>query len=172
MEEFDILYNEEAIQKRVKELARQIYDVYQDEEVVFVCTLKGAVFFCVDLMKSYPGDAKIEFIKIHSYDGENTSGEVDLDLPVTVENIENKNILIVEDIIDTGLSLEYLYKYLDDMNPKKIEICVLLDKYEKRVVPIKVDYIGFTIEDLFVIGYGLDYNQKYRNLPCIKVLKK
>jgi len=167
-----ILYGEDTIQKRIKELASQIYNLYNDEEVIFLCTLKGAVFFCIDLLKNYSGNAKLEFVKIASYDGENTTGDIDLSLPVDEKNIRDKKVIIVEDIVDTGLSLSYLYTYIKNMEPKKLEICVLLDKNERRIVPVKVDYTGFVIDNLFVIGYGLDYNQKYRNLPYIKVLKK
>ena len=168
----NVLISEEQIQKREKELAEELYKAYGDEEVVFVCTLKGAVFFACDLLKKYPGDAVIEFVKISSYSGEKSTGRIQMHLDISKENIENKNVVIVEDIVDTGRSLKYLYDYISLMNPKSLKTCALLDKKMKRIVEIDADYIGFDIDDLFVIGYGLDYNQKYRNLPYIKVLKK
>lgn len=167
MENFEIIFTEEQIQDRIKELANELYKDYKDEEVVFICTLKGAVFFTCDLLKKYPGDAIIEFIKISSYIGEESSGKVILNLEVKKENIENKNVVIIEDIVDTGRSLEYLTNHILAMNPKSLKTCALLDKKIKRVVPIDPDYVGFEVDDLFVIGYGLDDNQKCRNLPYI-----
>lgn len=172
MEKIDILLDENTINKRVKELAGELYQKYGDEEVVFVCTLKGAVFFCCDLLKNYHGEARMEFLKISSYQGENTTGEINLNLSVKKDNIKDKHVLIIEDIVDTGYSLQFLYKYLGDMAPKTLASCALLNKKEKRIVPIEPTYSGFEIADLFVIGYGLDYDQKYRNLPYIGVLKK
>ena len=169
--EIEKLFSEEEINKRVKELAKTIYDKYGDEKVVFVCTLKGAVFFTCDLLKNYKGNAVLEFLRVSSYDGEKSTGNIELNLSISKENIENNNVIIVEDIVDTGRTLKFLKGYINDMNPKSLEICTLLDKPSRRVVEIKSDYCGFEIEDLFVIGYGLDYNQEYRNLPYIGVMK-
>lgn len=165
------LFSEEEINKRVKELANTLYEKYGDEKVVFVCTLKGAVFFTCDLLKNYKGNAVLEFLRVSSYDGEKSTGNIELNLSISKENIENNNVIIVEDIVDTGRTLKFLKGYINDMNPKSLEICTLLDKPSRRVVEIKSDYCGFEIEDLFVIGYGLDYNQEYRNLPYIGVMK-
>ena len=167
MKDLEVVFTEEQIQNRIKDLANELYSVYQDEEVIFVCTLKGAVFFTCDLLKNYPGDAILEFVKIASYSGEQSTGRIKMHLDITKENIENKNIVIVEDIVDTGRSLKYLYDYKKEMNPKSLVTWALLDKKMKRIVQIDPDYIGFEVDDLFVIGYGLDYNQKYRNLPYI-----
>ena len=172
MEESYVLFDENTIQKRVAELAKELYKIYQDEEVIFVCTLKGAVFFCCDLMKRYPGNAIMEFLRISSYQGQESKGEVTLNFSISEENVKNKNILIIEDIVDKGYSLEFLYEYLSSMHPKTLRSCALLNKSTKREVEIEADYYGVVIEDLFVIGYGLDLDQKYRNLPYIKVLKK
>ena len=165
------LFSEEEINKRVKELANILYDKYGDEKVVFVCILKGSVFFTCDLLKNYQGNAVLEFLRVSSYDGEKSTGNIELNLSILKENIENNNVIIVEDIVDTGRTLKFLKGYINDMNPKSLEICTLLDKPSRRVVEIKSDYCGFQIEDLFVIGYGLDYNQEYRNLPYIGVIK-
>ena len=165
------LFSVEEINKRVKELANILYDKYGDEKVVFVCILKGSVFFTCDLLKNYQGNAVLEFLRVSSYDGEKSTGNIELNLSILKENIENNNVIIVEDIVDTGRTLKFLKGYINDMNPKSLEICTLLDKPSRRVVEIKSDYCGFQIEDLFVIGYGLDYNQEYRNLPYIGVIK-
>lgn len=165
------LISKKQINLRVKELANSIYEKYKDEEVVFVCTLKGAVFFACDLLKEYKGDARLEFIRVSSYNGKHSTGKIELNLAISKENIANKNVIIIEDIIDTGNTLYYLKDYINNMNPKSFAICALLDKKEKRQVQIDADYFGFEIDDLFVVGYGLDYNQKYRNLPYIGVIK-
>ena len=167
MENLEVVFTEEQIQERTKELASELYSIYGDNEVVFVCTLKGAVFFTCDLLKRYPGDATLEFVKISSYSGEESTGRIKMHLDISKENIENKNVVIVEDIVDTGRSLKYLYDYIATMNPKSLVTCSLLDKKMKRIVPFDPDYVGFEVDDLFVIGYGLDYDQKGRNIPYI-----
>ena len=172
MERIDILFSEEKIAARVKELGEKLHKMYQDEEVVFVCTLKGAVFFACDLMKNYQGDARIEFLRVSSYEGESSTGKINLKLPLDAEKINGKRVVIVEDIVDTGYTLEYITNYVRAMNPKSLITCALLDKKSRRVVDINPDYSGFEIDDLFVIGYGLDYDQKYRNLPYIGVVVK
>lgn len=172
MEKINVLFSEGEILKRVKELAETLYNIYRDEEVVFVCTLKGAVFFACDLLKNYKGDGRIEFLRVSSYEGESSTGKINLKLPLDAEKIHGKHVVIVEDIVDTGFTLEYIRKYVSDMNPKTLVECTLLDKKSRRVVDIEPTYSGFEIEDLFVIGYGLDYDQKYRNLPYIGVVVK
>jgi len=172
MEKIDVLFSNEKIDERVKELANTLYEKFHDEEVVFVCTLKGAVFFACDLMKNYKGDARVEFLRVSSYEGESSTGKINLKLPLKAENINGKNVIIVEDIVDTGYTLEYIKDYVNNMHPKNLITCTLLDKKARRVVEIDPDYSGFVVDDLFVIGYGLDYNQKYRNLPYIGVVRK
>ena len=172
MEKINVLFNEDEIEKRVNELASTIYQKYGDEEVSFVCTLKGAVFFACDLLKNYPGDARIEFLRVSSYEGESSTGKINLKLPLDTEKINGKHVVIVEDIVDTGFTLQYIRKYVSDMCPKSLIECTLLDKKSRRVVDIEPTYSGFVIDDLFVIGYGLDYDQKYRNLPYIGVVVK
>lgn len=170
MEKIKVLFTEKEILKREKEIANMLYKEYGDEEVVFVCTLKGAIFFACDLLKNYKGDGRIEFLRVSSYEGESSTGKINLKLPLKAENINGKHVVIVEDIVDTGYTLDYIRKYVSDMNPKSLVECTLLDKKSRRVVNIEPTYSGFEIDDLFVIGYGLDYNQKYRNLPYIGVV--
>ena len=172
MEKIDVLFDEKEINARVSELAKTLYEKYGDEEVVFICTLKGAVFFACDLLKQYKGDARMEFLRVSSYHGTKTTGKIELNLSISKENIKGKHVIIVEDIVDTGHTLAFLNNYIKDMEPGSLEICTLLDKKIKRVVDIDPTYSGFVVDDLFVIGYGLDYDQKYRNLPYIGVLKK
>ena len=165
------LISEKDINKRVKELSELLYKKYGDDEVVFICTLKGAVFFACELLKNYKGDARLEFLRVSSYKGKKSTGKIELNLSISKENIENHNVIILEDIVDTGCTLKFLKEYIGDMNPKSLEICTLLDKKMRREVEIEADYCCFEIEDLFVVGYGLDYNQKYRNLPYIGVIE-
>ncbi len=172
MEKINVLFSEEEILKRVKELADILYQKYGDEEVTFVCTLKGAVFFCCDLLKNYKGDGRMEFLRVSSYEGESSTGKINLKLPLNAEKINGKNVVVVEDIVDTGYTLNYVRQYIKGMNPKSLIECTLLDKKARRVVDIEPTYSGFVIDDLFVIGYGLDYDQKYRNLPYIGVVVK
>lgn len=172
MDKINVLYTEEEIGKRVEELANTLYEKYGDEETIFVCTLKGAVFFACDLLKRYKGDGRIEFLRVSSYEGESSTGKINLKLPLDAEKINGKHVVIVEDIVDTGYTLEYITKYVSDMHPASLITCTLLDKKARRVVDIDPTYSGFVIEDLFVVGYGLDYDQKYRNLPFIGVVVK
>ncbi len=171
MDKMEILIDEEKLQSRIKEIAREIKKDYQDEEVVFCSVLKGAVFFTVDLMKNYTGPCLLDCVRVSSYEGENSTGKITLKLPLKKENIEGKNIIIVEDIVDTGRTLKYLVEYLQEFNPKSVKTCALLDKKARRTVEFNADYVGFPIDDLFVIGYGLDYDEKYRNFPYVAYIK-
>lgn len=172
MNKIEVLFDEKTIAKRVKVLAKELYKKYGDEEVVFVCTLKGAVFFACDLLKNYKGDARMEFIRVSSYKGMETTGTIEMNLSISKENIQKKHVVIVEDIVDTGYTLSFLNEYILKMKPKSLITCTLLDKKIKRVTDIEPTYTGFVIDDLFVIGYGLDCDGKYRNLPYIGYLKK
>ena len=165
------LFSKKDINNRVKELSKELYDVYGHDKVVFICTLKGAVFFACDLLKNYKGNAKLEFLRVSSYKGDKSTGKVELNLSISKEVIEKENIVIIEDIVDTGNTLKFLKEYLSNMNPKSIKIVTLLNKESRREVDIEADYTGFEIDDLFVVGYGLDYNQEYRNLPYIGVIE-
>lgn len=172
MEKIKVLINEEILNKRIKQIAEEISNEYKDEEIVLVGILKGAVYFMVDLSKNIKNSSVIlDFMKVSSYgDGTKSTGKVELKIDLST-NIENKNVIIVEDIIDSGYTLNYLYDYLKSKNPKTLKICVLLDKKERREKSIKVDYTGFEIENKFVVGYGLDYADKYRNLPYVGYIK-
>ncbi|MBP3459164.1 MAG: hypoxanthine phosphoribosyltransferase [Lachnospiraceae bacterium] len=165
------LLSEEEVDNRIRQLGEQITKDYEGEEIFLVCTLKGASFFACELAKRIALPLTLDFIAVASYgDGTQSSGEVrmikDLD-----ESIEGKNVIVVEDIVDTGRTLSYLMEILKKRNPRTLKLCSLLDKPERRVVDIQADYTGFEVPDLFVVGYGLDYAQRYRNLPYIGVVE-
>lgn len=159
--------SEEKVAKRIAEMGEQISAVYGDEPVCLICILKGSVFFTVELAKRITSPVELEFMCVSSYGaGTKSSGIVKIVKDLDV-NIEGKNVLLVEDIIDSGRTLSYLLENLKTRNPKTLKLCTLLDKPERRVVNVDVDYVGFEIPDEFVVGFGLDYNQQYRNLPYI-----
>lgn len=168
MEEVKVLIDEEKLHKRVDEIAAQIESEYKGKEIILICILKGSVFFTVDLAKRINGDVKLEFIRVSSYnEGTESSGEIKMKLDLK-DSIQGKDVIVIEDIIDTGRTLSYLIKYLKMKNPNSLKLCALLDKPERRVKKdVKVDYTGFQIPDEFVVGYGLDVAEKYRNLPYI-----
>lgn len=166
----EVLYTQEQLAKRVAELGAAITRDYEGEEVLMVCTLRGAsVFFC-DLIRHIDLDIQLDFIATSSYGVDTqSSGEVRLTKDLSTP-IEGRNVIIVEDIIDSGLTLKYLKKMFEARNPKSVKICSLLDKPEGRRTDIEGDYIGFGIPNAFVVGYGLDYAERYRNLPEVCVL--
>ena len=166
----EILYSRQQIAERVAEMGAQITQDMKGEKLVMVGVLKGAAPFLADLARAVKADATFDFVATSSYgQGQRTSGAVrlikDLDHP-----IEGKNVLMVEDILDTGLTLSYLRKLFMQQRPKSLHIAVLLDKPSRRIEKIEADYIGFSIPNLFVIGYGMDYAERYRNLPDICVM--
>ena len=166
----EILIDEETLQARIRELGVEISSDYAGRDLLLVGVLKGAVFFMADLMRELTIPCEIDFMAISSYGaGTDSSGVVrilkDLDL-----NISNRHVLVVEDIIDSGLTLSYLVRTLSARKPATVEICALLTKPERREVDVPVRYIGFEIPNRFVIGYGLDYAERYRNLPHVAVL--
>ena len=166
-----VLVEEEEVDKRIRDLGEQISKDYEGKEVHLICVLKGGVFFMCELAKRITVPVSMDFMSVSSYgDGTASSGVVkiakDLD-----ETLEGKDVLIVEDIIDSGRTLSYLIEILKKRGPKSLRLCTLLDKPERRVKDVKVDYVGFNIPDEFVVGYGLDYAQKYRNLPFIGVVE-
>ncbi|NLK22167.1 MAG: hypoxanthine phosphoribosyltransferase [Epulopiscium sp.] len=171
MNQLEILLSEEKIRSRIKELGSQITKDYKGKEICLICVLKGGVMFMVDLSKEINLLVEMDFMAISSYGNESTSSGIVKIIKDLDEPIEGKHVLIVEDIIDSGRTLSYLVKILNDRNPASLRICTLLDKPEKRITNVKVDYVGFTIPDKFVLGYGLDYMQKYRNIPYIAVMK-
>lgn len=165
--EIKVLISEKEIENKVDEIANQIMEEYKGKEITLICILKGSIFFTVDLARKIKNGIKIDFIKVSSYgSGTTSSGQVELKLDLK-DSIEGKDVIIVEDIIDTGRTLAYLINFLKARKPSSLKLCALLDKYERRETNIQVDYIGFKIPDKFVIGYGLDCNEKYRNLPYV-----
>ncbi|TYP58734.1 hypoxanthine phosphoribosyltransferase [Thermosediminibacter litoriperuensis] len=168
----EVLITEEEIKNKLRELGGKITRDYKDkDDVLVVGVLKGAVLFIADLIRHIQLPVQVDFMAVSSYGASTKSSGVVRILKDLDEDIEGKNILIVEDIIDSGLTLSYLYSMLKSRKPASIKICTLLDKPSRRKVDIKVDYLGFEIPDFFVVGYGLDYNEKYRNLPFIGILK-
>ncbi len=160
------LISDEELQKRVQEMATQISKDYEGKDITFICILKGSVFFTVDLAKNIPSNVKLEFIRVSSYHGTESTGKIELKLDLK-EDIEGKDVIIIEDIVDTGRTLSYLKEHLKTKKPKSLRICTLLDKKERRVCEIEPEYVGFNIPDKFVLGYGLDVDELYRNLPYI-----
>ncbi len=167
-----VLIDQGLLQKRVKELGQEISRDYKDKDLLVICVLKGAVLFMADLVQNIGIPLEMDFMAVSSYgDATHSSGVVriikDLDA-----SIENKDLLIVEDIVDSGLTLSYLMELLKARGIKSLKVCSLLEKPENLVSKVNIDYIGFQVPDEFVVGYGLDYAQKYRNLPYIGVLKE
>lgn len=171
-EDVKIMIPEEQVQERIIELAQEFNSLYEGESLHLVGILKGSVFFLCELAKHLTMPVTIDFMKASSYgDGTVSSGKVSITLDLT-DDIEGKNVLIVEDIIDTGRTLKFLKEDLQKRGPKSLRICTLLDKPSRRTEEfISADYTGFVIEDKFVVGYGLDYAQKYRNLPYIGMIE-
>ena len=166
-----VLLSEDEIREKVRELGGKITADYKNSNLMLVTVLKGAVVFLADLMRQIDVPAEIDFMVVSSYgSGVKSSGVVkivkDLDVPLA-----GKDILIVEDILDSGLTLSYIKELLESRGPRSIRIATLLDKPSRRKVDLQADYIGFSVPDEFVIGYGLDYDEKYRNLPYIGILK-
>lgn len=166
-----VLLTEEEVNKKIKKIGEQVSKDYAGKSVHMICVLKGGVFFTCELAKRITVPVSMDFMSVSSYgDGTKSSGVVkiakDLD-----ETLEGKDVLIVEDIIDSGRTLYYLMDILAKRKPKSMKLCTLLDKPERRVKDVKVDYVGFNIPDEFVVGYGLDYAQRYRNLPFIGVVE-
>lgn len=166
MEDFKVLFSREDLEKRVKEMAVEIDSDYNGKEIIAVCVLKGAVFFVTDLLRNMKTPLSLDFLRASSYEGTESTGKVNLDMEITTD-IEGKDVLVVEDIADTGNTLKFLVDYLKSKNPKSLRVAVLLDKKERRTVEIDLDYTGFVIPNKFVVGYGFDIDQKYRNLPYI-----
>ncbi len=166
MQEINILINKAKLEKRIEEMGKQISKDYEGKELVFVGILKGSVMFMAELAKHVKNSVQLDFMDVSSYVGTESSGNIQINKDIR-DGIEGKDVIIVEDIIDTGRTLTYVAEYLKQKNPNSIKIATMLSKPSRRVMELEVDYIGFAIEDKFVVGYGLDYNEKYRNLPYI-----
>lgn len=170
-EHIRVLLSEEEVDARIQQIGEQISKDYEGKQVHLVCVLKGGSFFMCELAKRIKVPVSLDFMSVSSYGSETKSSGVikivkDLDEP-----LRDKDVLVVEDIVDSGRTLSYLLEMLNDRGPKSLRLCTLLDKPERRVADVKVDYTGFQIPDEFVVGYGLDYDQRYRNLPYIGVVE-
>jgi hypoxanthine phosphoribosyltransferase len=165
-----VLISEEELALRVQDLGHAITEDFQGEELVVICVLKGAFMFCSDLIKKIELPINLEFISLSSYgDAMVSSGNISMDMDLST-SIKGKNVLIVEDIVDSGLTIKTLMKYLEIREPKEVKLASLLFKPSKNKYPAQIDYLGFEIEDKFVVGYGLDYAGRYREIPYIGVL--
>ena len=167
-----ILLSEETIRRRVEELGKLLTEEYAGKDPVVVGVLKGVVVFYSDMIRQIRVPCQMDFMWLSSYSGANSTGKMLVRQDVTAD-IEGRHVLILEDIFDTGNSLEFTVNHLKEKHPASIKICTLLDKPERRRegVTLQADYVGFTIPNAFVVGYGLDYNEKYRNLPYVGILK-
>lgn len=161
------LISEEKVNQRIREIGEQITKDYAGKEVLLVCVLRGGSFFMCELAKRINLDVKIDFMSVSSYGGgTESSGHIKI-IKDMEESVEGKNVIVVEDIIDSGRTLSHLLNLLKSRQPESLALCTLLDKPDRRVVEVPVDYTGFSIPDLFVVGYGLDFDQRHRNLPYI-----
>jgi hypoxanthine phosphoribosyltransferase len=167
----EILFTQEEISAKVKEMAAAISRDYAGKEVILVCALKGAVVFLSDLMRELTIDNVVDFVDWSSYGSSTSSSGVFRVLRDLEESVESRHVLIVEDIIDTGLTLHYLLRHIRGRSPASVKVAALLDKPSRRKNDVCADYCGFKVPDEFVVGYGLDFNQKYRNLPFVGVLR-
>ena len=169
-ESVKILIPGPRIQRRIQTLAKQIRKDFPDEPLHLVSVLKGGVFFLTDLARSISGEVSFDFIAVSSYGlATRSSGQVRLTRDLD-SSIEGKTVIVVEDILDTGMTLQYLLKLFQQRKPKHLRVAVLLDKPDRRIAPVRADYVGFAIPNEFVVGYGLDYSERYRNLPYVGVL--
>ena len=166
---YNILISKEQLQERVESLAKEISNDYKGKEPVIICMLKGAVYFFADLCKNITVPIMIDFARLSSYKNGTTSGEMELIANFTAE-IKDKDVILVEDIVDSGKTIDYLIKALELRKPNSIKVCTLLDKKEARKVPVEIKYSCFDVGNEFVVGYGLDYAEKYRNLKEIKYI--
>ena len=167
----EVLFSEEQLKNRVQEIARQITADYQGKEIMLISVLRGSFVFMADLCRAIDLPCTLDFMAVSSYGkGTKSSGQVQITKDLS-EDITDRHSIVVEDILDSGNTLSSLLKILENRHPASIRLCTLLDKPDRRVKPVQVHYSGFTIPDAFVVGYGLDYAEKYRNLPYIGILK-
>ncbi len=170
MEKIEVMIPREKIDERVKQIAEQINKDYENREIHIICVLKGGVFFAVELARYLTVPVTIDFMSVSSYGNDTKSSGVVKIVKDLDESLQGKDVLVVEDIMDSGRTLSYLMNLLRDRRPASLRLCALLDKPDRRVTPVSVDYTGFQIEDKFVVGCGMDYRQRYRNLPYIGVV--
>ena len=169
-ERVEIMLSEEEVDARIKAIGEQISRDYQGKQIHLICVLKGGSFFMCELAKRITVPVSLDFMSVSSYGSDTKSSGVVKIVKDLDESIKDKDVLVVEDIVDSGRTLSYLMEMLKDRKPRSLHLCTLLDKPDRRVVPVNVDYTGFQIPDEFVVGYGLDYDQRYRNLPYIGVI--
>lgn len=169
-ERISVLLSEEEVDKRIKEIGERITKDYAGKNIHLICVLKGGVFFMCELAKRIDVPVSMDFMAISSYGADTKSSGVIRIVKDLDESITGKDVLVVEDIVDSGRTLSYLLMMLKERKPNSLKLCTLLDKPDRRVIDVNVDYTGFEIPDEFVVGYGLDYAQKYRNLPYIGVV--
>ena len=170
-EHVKVLLTEEEVDRRIQEIGDQISKDYEGKQVHLVCVLKGGSFFMCELAKRIAVPVSLDFMSVSSYGSDTKSSGVVKIVKDLDDSIKDKDVLVVEDIVDSGRTLSYLLEMLRDRGPSSLRLCTLLDKPERRVVDVNVDYTGFAIPDEFVVGYGLDYDQKYRNLPYIGIVE-
>lgn len=172
-ENLKLVISKEEIYQKIKELAQKIDEDYKNTPIIFIGTLKGAFIFLADLVRNIKNpNVQIDFVRVKSYGMSDTSSE---EVEITKEfelPLEGKNVILVEDIVDTGITLKFLYDYIKSFNPKSIKICALIDKKERRKIEVPIDYVGFEIEKGFLVGYGLDFAEKFRHLPEINEVIK
>lgn len=170
--DLEILFTEEEIQEAIKKLAKKLNQEYKDEEICIICVLKGAIMFMTDLVKHLKMPLNMEFIRLSSYGSNFTSsGKVNM-VDISLPDLNQKNVLIIEDIIDTGITAKFLIDFIkNNFQTKSVKFCSLLDKAEKRTVDIQPDYYALNVDNKFLVGYGLDYDGFYRNIPYIGYLK-
>ena len=169
-EKIRVMKTEEEVDARIKEMGAQISKDYGDKQIHMICVLKGGSFFMCELAKRIANPVSLDFMSVSSYGSDTKSSGVVKIVKDLDESIQGKDVLVVEDIIDSGRTLSYLMEMLRDRKPASLKLCTLLDKPSRRVVDVDVDYTGFQIPDEFVVGYGLDFDQRYRNLPYIGVI--
>ena len=165
-----VLYTEEQIQQRVNELGAELTRDFGDKNPIFLGVLKGCFVFMSDLIRRFDAPCALDFMAVSSYEGTSSTGAVRITKDLS-QDIHGRHVIIVEDILDTGVTLGYLKKYLQNREPASITLCTIFDKPERRKVDISAEYVGLTVPNAFVVGYGLDYNEKYRNLPYLGILK-
>lgn len=169
-ENFKELISKEKLEERINELAEQIDKDYLGKEITIICVMRGAAFFTVELTLKMKTKLKYEFITMSSYEGTDTTGEVLLRTDLR-DSIEGKDVLVVEDIIDTGISMKYLLEYLRTKNPRTLKVCALASKPERRQVEVPIDYLGFEVPNKYIVGFGFDIDNNYRNLPYVAYLE-
>ncbi|MGM9640684.1 MAG: hypoxanthine phosphoribosyltransferase [Faecousia sp.] len=165
-----VLLTEEQIHSRIQELGQELAGEYEGKHPIFVGILKGVVLFFSDMVRAIPIDCQFDFMCVSSYKGTQSTGTINVKMDLSAD-IAGRHVVILEDIIDSGLTLKHTVEYLKTKGPASVKICTLLDKPERRMADIQADYVGFTIPNEFVVGYGLDYDEAYRNLPYVGVLK-